>query len=127
MTDPALNLSLGHPDPVICEWPDILLYGDEKITIDKHTIRVLHTPGHSPGSVSYAMEEYVFTGDTLMAGLIGPTEIPGGNREQLKLSIKEKLYMLHDETIVLPGHGDSTIIGYEKKTNVFPNIKSYMT
>lgn len=125
LTEPALNLSEFKSNPICCEWPEILLHGDEIIKCDSHNIRVIHTPGHSPGSVSYVIGQFVFTGDTLMAGLIGPTTLPHGNREQLILSIKEKLFNLHDDMIVLPGHGGRTTIGNEKKFNQFPRVKTF--
>lgn len=91
---------------------DFLKVGDE-------TIRVLHTPGHSPGSISLAGNGYVLTGDALFNQSIGRTDLPGGDPNTLVHSIREKLFKLDDETIVYPGHGPETTIGDEKLANPF--------
>lgn len=83
-----------------------------------------HVPGHSPDSLSFhlASESYLFAGDALFNGSIGRTDLPGGNHDQLLDSIRQKLYVLPDETVVFPGHGPQTSIGTEKKSNPFcPN------
>lgn len=82
--------------------------------------KVLHTPGHSPGSVCYYLEDeaLVFTGDTLFAGSAGRTDLPGGSMTQLMRSL-DFLRTLPDATIVVPGHGAHTTIGKEKNTNPF--------
>jgi hydroxyacylglutathione hydrolase len=91
---------------------DSLKVGDE-------TIRVLHTPGHSPGSISLAGDGYVLTGDALFNQSIGRTDLPGGDLNTLIRSIREKLFKLDDETIVYPGHGPETTIGDERLANPF--------
>ncbi len=85
------------------------------------SLDIIHTPGHSPGSISlYAPEESIlFCGDTLFAGSIGRTDLPGGSYEQEIRSIKEKLLCLPDDTKVYTGHGPVTTIGDEKRTNPF--------
>jgi len=82
---------------------------------------VLHTPGHTPGSISLyiPLESRVIAGDTLFEGSIGRTDLPGGDTPQIGRSIRGKLYTLPDETIVIPGHGGATSIGKEKRTNPF--------
>jgi glyoxylase-like metal-dependent hydrolase (beta-lactamase superfamily II) len=82
---------------------------------------VLHTPGHTPGSVSLYMplESKVIAGDTLFEGSIGRTDLPGGNTAQIKRSIQGKLYKLPEETVVIPGHGGLTSIRQEKRHNPF--------
>lgn len=82
-------------------------------------IIVLETPGHTPGSVSLLIGMNIFTGDALFQGSIGRTDFPGGSFTQLKQSIFTKLFTLHDETKVYPGHGLPTTIGKEKKENPF--------
>jgi hydroxyacylglutathione hydrolase len=82
-------------------------------------LSIIHTPGHSPGSISIICKELVFTGDTLFKGSIGRTDLPGGDLEQILTSIKERLLTLDDDTIVYPGHGPKTTIGVEKLTNQF--------
>ena len=91
---------------------DVLRVGDE-------TIRVLHTPGHSPGSISLSGTSYVFTGDALFNQSIGRTDLPGGDLQILIHSIKERLFKLDDETVVYPGHGPETTIGDERLANPF--------
>ncbi len=91
----------------------------EKITLGNKSITVIHTPGHSPGCVCYSLDNSVFVGDTLFAGSIGRTDLPGGSYETLINSIKEKLFPLDDSTIVYPGHGPSTTIQSEKEHNPF--------
>jgi len=91
---------------------DSLKVGDE-------TIRVLHTPGHSPGSISLSGNGYVLTGDALFNQSIGRTDLPGGDLNTLIHSIMEKLFKLDDDTTVYPGHGPETTIGDEKLANPF--------
>ncbi len=81
----------------------------------------IHTPGHTPGSVSLyiAGEKKLIAGDTLFRGSVGRTDLPGGNHEEIIRSIREKLYTLPDDTVVTPGHGDETSIGREKRSNPF--------
>ncbi|HSA06830.1 MAG TPA: MBL fold metallo-hydrolase [Candidatus Gastranaerophilales bacterium] len=81
--------------------------------------KVIHTPGHSPGSVSYLVNDVVFSGDTLFADSVGRTDLPGGSYEQLRDSIINKLFVLDDKIKVYPGHGESTTIGHEKQNNPF--------
>jgi len=80
---------------------------------------VLHTPGHSKGGISLLGDKVVFTGDTLFAGSIGRTDLPGGSFEEIIRSIKTKLVTLPDRFKVYPGHGPVTTIGEEKKHNPF--------
>ena len=89
------------------------------VRIGSHKGEVLHTPGHTQGSVSlhFAPEKLLFAGDTLLAGSIGRTDLPGGDRRQLLLSIHDKLMPLPDDTRVIPGHEEETTIGAERETN----------
>ena len=82
---------------------------------------VLHTPGHTPGSISIylPLESRLIAGDTLFQGSIGRTDLPGGDPARIGRSIRGKLYALPEETIVFPGHGGTTSIGHEKKHNPF--------
>ena len=84
-------------------------------------VRLIHTPGHTPGGCCYYLweEGYLFSGDTLFFRSIGNTEFPGGSMGTLARSIREKLYMLPEETRVYAGHGESTDIGSEKRENPF--------
>jgi hydroxyacylglutathione hydrolase len=82
---------------------------------------VLHTPGHTPGSISLylPLESKLIAGDTLFEGSIGRTDLPGGDMAQIELSIRGKLYSLPEDTIVFPGHSGTTSIGHEKRHNPF--------
>lgn len=95
----------------------------DQMTMDSWGIRiqVIHTPGHSPGSCCFYLpqEGILISGDTLFAGGIGRTDLRGGSFEQLNHSIKNKLYQLDGETRVIPGHGELTTIGDEKKSNPY--------
>ncbi len=82
-------------------------------------IKLLHTPGHSKGSVSLLMENTLFSGDALFSMSIGRTDLPGGNYSELIHSIKEKIFTLPENTRVLPGHGPETTVGNEKRMNPF--------
>jgi len=82
-------------------------------------IKVLHTPGHSPGSVTYFVEDKLFVGDLIFAGSIGRTDLPKGDYQTLINSVETKIFTLPDETIIYPGHGPETTVGMEKATNPF--------
>jgi glyoxylase-like metal-dependent hydrolase (beta-lactamase superfamily II) len=83
--------------------------------------RVLHTPGHSPGSVClwFPSERTLFTGDTLFRGSVGRTDLPGGSTAALIQSVRERLFPLGDEVRFLPGHGPGGTIGEERRSNPF--------
>ena len=83
------------------------------------TLQLLHTPGHSKGSVSVKIDNVLFSGDTLFNFSIGRTDLPGGNYEELISSIKNKILIFPDDTQVLSGHGPETTIGKEKRVNPF--------
>lgn len=99
--------------------PDEFLTDNQEITIDGLTLKLIHTPGHTPGGLCYSVENKLFTGDTLFQGSIGRTDLWGGDYEQLIKSIKERLFTLGDDIEVYPGHGDETKIEQEKKSNPF--------
>lgn len=93
----------------------------ELITLGDHSIRALLVPGHSPGSLAFYSEEggFVITGDALFKQSIGRTDLPGGDYDTLILSIRERLLTLPPETLVYPGHGDSSSIGEEASGNPY--------
>jgi glyoxylase-like metal-dependent hydrolase (beta-lactamase superfamily II) len=105
------------PDPGI----DEPAHEGDVIRVGSIAMDVLHTPGHTPGSISLylADEKKLIAGDTLFHGSVGRTDLPGGDAEQIQKSIREKLYKLPDETIVIAGHGGTTSIGRERKSNPF--------
>ena len=86
----------------------------------------IHTPGHTPGSMSFyfADEGLLLAGDTLFLGSVGRTDLPGGNTSQLKESIRRRLYTLDENTLVIPGHGPETTIGAEMRQNAFVRATS---
>ncbi|MCS7118380.1 MAG: MBL fold metallo-hydrolase [Thaumarchaeota archaeon] len=99
--------------------PDRYIEEGEEIELGDCSIRAIHTPGHSPGSVCLLFGFTLFSGDTLFMGSVGRTDLTGGNFDQLDSSIRRKLYVLDDATIVYPGHGPTTTIGFEKRFNPF--------
>jgi hydroxyacylglutathione hydrolase len=94
-----------------------LNHGESISTTTGITVGVLSTPGHTQGSSSFTVDGYVFTGDTLFRETIGRFDLSDGDEHQEIASIKNVLFALDDETIVLPGHGQSTTIGHEKANN----------
>lgn len=100
---------------------DQLLKDNQQLELAGFSIRVIHTPGHTKGSACYYFEKegLLFSGDTLFAGSVGRTDFPTGSSSQLLRSVKDKLLLLPDETKVLPGHGDTSTIGYEKEHNPY--------
>lgn len=110
----------GLPVPTV---PDIdrFLNEGEQYAAGEIAIEVVHTPGHTPGSVSFSLvgEDVLLTGDTLFAGGIGRTDLWGGSYETILRSIHDRLMVFPDPTVVLPGHGPGTTIGQEKQVNPF--------
>jgi hydroxyacylglutathione hydrolase len=98
---------------------DEFLKDGDLLRLDGQTIRVLHTPGHSPGSISLHASKNILTGDALFNQSIGRTDTPGGDFPTLINSIRTKLFKLDDEIVVYPGHGSETTIGDEKLANPF--------
>ncbi len=99
--------------------PQRMLKGGEQLQLGELSIDVIHTPGHTPGGICLLIENQLIVGDTLFAGSIGRTDLPGGDHQQLINSIREKLLILPDATEAHPGHGPSTTIGREKLHNPF--------
>jgi len=103
--------------------PNLLLKDGSLIEVGNETLKVLHTPGHTPGSICLVGEKLVFTGDTLFAGGIGRTDFPGGSMSEMRASLK-KLMDLPLNLLVYPGHGETSIIVEEKKSNPFLNSRN---
>jgi hydroxyacylglutathione hydrolase len=91
----------------------------EPVPLGGQALDVLHTPGHSPGHVAFRHGHTVWSGDVLFAGSVGRTDLPGASWEVLERSIKDKLFPLGDDVLVLPGHGPATTIGAERRGNPF--------
>ena len=120
-TGMMFGLTVEEPPPV-----DVFYEGDEPIVFGDYEVRVAHTPGHCPGGVCLAISKTgdpsaprLFVGDTLFAGSIGRTDLPGGDYETLLGAITGTLFRFPDESIVYSGHGPETTIGRERKTNPF--------
>jgi glyoxylase-like metal-dependent hydrolase (beta-lactamase superfamily II) len=99
--------------------PDKLVREGDVISVGSLALRVLETPGHTPGGISLHLDNAVFVGDTLFAGSVGRTDLTGGSLEVLLHSIGSKLLTLPDRTVVYPGHGPATSIGAERRDNPF--------
>jgi glyoxylase-like metal-dependent hydrolase (beta-lactamase superfamily II) len=99
--------------------PDRFLEEGDEVRVGGIRLRVLHTPGHSAGGICLVTDGTAFVGDTLFAGSIGRTDLPGGSAETLLTSIREKLLTLPDDTVIYPGHGPATTIGHERRHNPF--------
>jgi len=81
--------------------------------------KVIHTPGHSSGSVCFLIDNILFSGDTLFCDSVGRTDLPGGSYKEIEKSIKEKIFSLDENIIVYPGHGPATTLKHEKNYNPF--------
>lgn len=117
LTDPVKNVSGLLGAPFTSPPASRLLEDGETIEVGELILDVIHTPGHTPGSICLKCGDIIFTGDTLLAEGIGRTDLPGGVEYKLVKSIREKLFILPDETRVYPGHGPTTTIGHEKTHN----------
>jgi glyoxylase-like metal-dependent hydrolase (beta-lactamase superfamily II) len=111
---------LGVPTPETAP-PDEGLTDGQQVGLTNYPAQIIHTPGHTQGSVClhFVPLKIVFAGDTLFAGSIGRTDLPGGDSEQIIDSIHSRLLKLPEETRVIPGHGPATTIGNERTTNPF--------
>ena len=119
LCDPMKNASmLFFRESHIYHPAEKLLRDGDEIAVGTSTIRVMHTPGHSPGSVCYCMGKDCITGDTLFRESIGRTDLPGGNSEAISRSL-EKLAAVADDIQIYPGHGEISTMSYEKKYNPY--------
>jgi glyoxylase-like metal-dependent hydrolase (beta-lactamase superfamily II) len=99
--------------------PDVLLREGDRVTLGDQRFQVLHTPGHTPGHVTFLSGEMAFVGDLIFAGSIGRTDLPGGSFDDLIRAVREKIFVLPDRTVLFPGHGPATTVGEEKRSNPF--------
>lgn len=121
LTDPLLNLS-AYFEPVTSPPADFFVQPGTFLDWEGPPVKVLHTPGHSPGSLCFLGDGWVICGDVLFRGGIGRTDFPGSDLQQLLKSIREKLLVLDPETAVYPGHGPATTIGHEIENNPFIHL-----
>lgn len=110
----SLPFSIGKNDREIR-----LLDDGQVLEVAGFSFKIMHTPGHTPGSISIGFKNIVFTGDTLFAGSIGRTDLSYGSSEKIFKSIKDKLLVLSEDTKIYPGHGEDSTIGRELKSNPF--------
>ena len=99
--------------------PDHFLEDGDTLSLGDISLKVLHTPGHTRGGICLFFDNVLFCGDTLFAGSIGRTDLPGGSLSTLLKSVREKLFSLPDDVVVYPGHGPQTTLGEEKRSNPF--------
>jgi hydroxyacylglutathione hydrolase len=99
--------------------PDRLLAEGDEVPFGRASLRVIHIPGHTPGSIGFVAGGVLFSGDTLFCGGVGRTDLPGGSWKDLERSIRERILTLPEETIVLPGHGPWTTVEQERNSNPF--------
>lgn len=118
--NPPLQWRITGLELNTCKVDDTLAEGDE-LPLGNLTIRVMHTPGHSPGSIALVVGEVVFTGDTLFAGGIGRTDLPGGNTRKIENSLKRLVTELPRQMPIYPGHGPDSTIGEERDSNPWIN------
>jgi hydroxyacylglutathione hydrolase len=102
--------------------PDRYLVDGDEIHLGDEKLLIIETPGHTQGSISLYHEGFAIVGDTLFKGSVGRTDLPGGDHGKLLKSIRDKLYVLPDDTVVYSGHGLTTTIGTEKKSNPFIRV-----
>ncbi len=116
MVQQAAWLGVRAPEPCT---PSLFLEAETAFPVGSFSLSVVHTPGHSPGSVAFLAGSFAIVGDVLFAGSIGRTDLPGGDHRQLLKSIHTHLMALPDDTVVWPGHGPETTIGTERRSNPF--------
>ncbi|MCX5678479.1 MAG: MBL fold metallo-hydrolase [Candidatus Omnitrophica bacterium] len=119
LTNPGMNMSRMFMPGIVSPGAERLLEEGDILNLGGLELKILHTPGHTPGSVSVVLDGVVFTGDALFAGSVGRTDFEYGDQDSLIRSITQKLFTLKDDTIVYPGHGGPSTIGEEKKSNPF--------
>jgi glyoxylase-like metal-dependent hydrolase (beta-lactamase superfamily II) len=126
LEDPTWNLSAHHGRGITLHADQYVQHGD-KIVLEGNvamTLKVIHAPGHTSDGVAYYCEEQqvAFVGDIIFNGAIGRSDKPGGNMNRLLSAIRAQIFTLPDETLLLPGHGDSTTVKKEKMSNPFFNL-----
>jgi glyoxylase-like metal-dependent hydrolase (beta-lactamase superfamily II) len=119
LADPKVNLSEQLSGETVTVQDVTELKDGDELQVGGLTLHIIATPGHTPGGLSILADNVLFSGDTLFRASIGRTDLPGGDFDAIVKSIREKLFVLPDETVVLPGHMEQTNIGYEKKYNPY--------
>ncbi|RNC29713.1 MAG: Hydroxyacylglutathione hydrolase GloC [Candidatus Dichloromethanomonas elyunquensis] len=121
LTNPTKNLSGFWDRNIVVSPADLLLEDNQELVVGEMKIKILHTPGHTPGGICLLTEEGLISGDTLFDGSVGRTDFPGGDMRKLLRSIEQKLMVLDDQLPVFPGHESATTIGRERMSNPYVN------
>lgn len=122
LTNPKKNGSARWPDlgaPIVTDPAEFALDEGQTLEFLGIQLKVFHTPGHSPGSVSFLYDKHLFSGDVLFKLSVGRTDLLGGDNNTLLDSIQDKLFLLDDDVIVYSGHGTKTTIGFERENNPY--------
>ncbi|MBE7051728.1 MAG: MBL fold metallo-hydrolase [Ruminococcaceae bacterium] len=119
LNDSFKNLCAFFGSSSPCTKADIILKENDTLALGNAKLKVIETPGHTPGCISLYTDGILISGDTLFLESVGRCDFPGGSSAKLKESIKEKLYVLPKNTLVYPGHGDATTIEHEINNNPF--------
>lgn len=119
LTDAKLNLSAYWGESILSKKADFFLNENDIVKYGDSELRVVHTPGHTPGGICLVGEKIIFSGDSLFADSIGRTDFPGGSTAALIKSLKEKILSLAGSIIVYPGHGPTTTIDHERTYNPY--------
>lgn len=119
LTNANHNLSAYVGPSISKPSSDKLLKDGDTLVIGEKEIKVIHTPGHTPGGICLLCDKVLLSGDTLFQFSVGRSDLPGGSHKQLINSIKTRLLVLEDDVVVYPGHGPTTTIGDEKRMNPF--------
>lgn len=119
LTDSDKNLSNMFGFPLASPQASKFLEDGDSLELDDIRLEVIHTPGHTPGSISLKLDSIIFTGDALFNSGIGRTDFPYGDEQELLKSIRERLLVFDDDTVIYPGHGEPSTIGREKRSNPF--------
>ncbi len=119
LTDDRKNLSMYMGTELRMQKAKLLLDEQTELFLGAEKLKVIHTPGHTRGSICLLIQKYLISGDTLFEQCIGRTDFPGGDHGLIISSIQNKLFTLPEEVLVYPGHGPTTSIGLEKATNPF--------
>jgi glyoxylase-like metal-dependent hydrolase (beta-lactamase superfamily II) len=119
LSDPWYNGSMLFGLETVFKDADILLKDGDIITVGETKLEIIHTPGHTPGGICIKAGNCLFTGDTLFKLSIGRTDLGNGDENSLMDSLRNKLMKLEDDTVIYPGHGASSTIGYERHNNPY--------
>jgi hydroxyacylglutathione hydrolase len=122
LANPEKNLSVFSYNPFSAPGADRLLKDKDKIRIGQKELEVLHTPGHTEGSILLLIDKIIFSGDLIFYGSVDRTDLPGGSNQKLFRSIQDKILDKTDDTVIYPGHGPATTVGEERRNNPFLNF-----